>query len=728
MFGHLLKIPLMFTRFNVNAFMTLTGLGGFDQAAAMFFDQRQPGPFMGRLRALATMSKYEPEKVRPMDLSDVIESVDLARSFTKGAITQTGLMIAGMMAGGLGLGGEDEEERKRRRMAEYLNIPYYRDPRRAQNDFRWTDAIFLDDVPLLGTLFSTDAVTEDANGNTVTVPGHSAVVPHWILKQFISPALGVARFFETGDAREIGYGFQEAIAVLPTSVMNLWSEADLTAKLLIDAAKDTEGVNAAEVENQTSQLMINVVGMYEKALIENSFVNSIRQAGDHYDRNPWVIPMTANENTGELDRTQGENLPQSTNAMRTFVRPDGSIGQAYATRTGDDAVAHQYAENNFTAAVLMSLITGQFNVADSSFMRQNMAVKERTVQLTPTSKAEAEALFHQAFMAPGHQTFMTKDEIQRVLKARDEAAGIYWKQESIEAQADAIWESQNGKEFALSVLDDDGKEVIAKEGARAIFTGLQKGTVKFGDPSLANVGISQEMRDEIAKEWLTELVQEGVDLGLPESAAKYRANRLWWGDQENPAAPGLREIIYSNKISVQSEATYKQLNTTYAIGPDGRPWATPFQRMNVMQSLGVPTAHRMTETIPGVTGRDERGNTVDLVRGINTGLASLEPELVIPELVIPDNLLDEVNAKTVTPSRTPYGRRSYGYGRRGYGGYSGGGSSWGPNFQRMDRLPEGTSARADWVPMINTNTPIIRRADVRRERISSERGRLKQWQ
>jgi hypothetical protein len=728
MFGHLLKIPLMFTRFNVNAFMTLTGLGGFDQAAAMFFDRRQPGPFMGRMRALATMSKYEPEKVRPMDLSDVIESVDLARSFTKGAITQTGLMIAGMMAGGLGLGGEDEEERKRRRMAEYLNIPYYRDPRRAQNDFRWTDAIFLDDIPVLNTLFSTDAVTADENGNTVTIPGHSAVVPHWILKQFLSPALGVARFFETGDAREIGYGFQEAIAVLPTSVMNLWSEADLTAKLLIDAAKDTEGVNAAEVENQTSQLMINVVGMYEKALIENSFVNSIRQAGDHYDRNPWVIPMTANENTGELDRTQGENLPQSTNAMRTFVRPDGSIGQAYATRTGDDAVAHQYAENNFTAAVLMSLITGQFNVADSSFMRQNMAVKERTVQLTPTSKAEAEALFHQAFMAPGHQTFMTKDEIQRVLKARDEAAGIYWKQESIEAQADAIWESQNGKEFALSVLDDDGKEVIAKEGARAIFTGLQKGTVKFGDPSLANVGISQEMRDEIAKEWLTELVQEGVDLGLPESAAKYRANRLWWGDQENPAAPGLREIIYSNKISVQSEATYKQLNTTYAIGPDGRPWATPFQRMNVMQSLGVPTAHRMTETIPGVTGRDERGNTVDLVRGINTGLASLEPELVIPELVIPDNLLDEVNAKTVTPSRTPYGRRSYGYGRRGYGGYSGGGSSWGPNFQRMDRLPEGTSARADWVPMINTNTPIIRRADVRRERISSERGRLKQWQ
>lgn len=177
---------------------------------------------------------------------------------------------------------------------------------------------------------------------------------------------------------------------------------------------------------------------------------------------------------------------------------------------------------------------------------------------------------------------------------------------------------------------------------------------------------------------------------------------------------------------MKSEAVYKQLNTTYAIGPDGRPWATPFQRQNVLQSLGVPVAHRMTEIIPGVTARDERGNTVDLVRGINTGMASLEPELVIPEIVPNDKAIEEAAAKTYTPSLTPYGRRGYRYGARG--GYSGGGSSWGPNFQRMDRLPDGTSARADWVPAINTNTPIIRRADVRRERISSERGRLKQWQ
>ena len=722
--GHLIKIPFLFTRFNINAFMTITGLNAFDQAAAMLLDQ-QPNTLGARIRSFSQVGKYDKRDAKTMDLSEVIEGVDLSRAFAKGALTQTGLMIAGFMAGGLGLGGEDEEERKRRLMAQYLNIPYYRDPRQAQNDFRWTDAIFLDSIPYLDTFFMTDVVTEDENGKTVTAPGHSAVVPHWILKQFISPVLGIGRFFETGDAREIGYGFIDAFSVIPQSALNLWGEADMTAKLLTDAAKDTEGVDAAEVEQQTSQLMINVVSIYEKALLESSFVNSMRSAFDKYDRNPWILPKTADENTGQLDRTQGQNLPQQTNAMRPTLTPEGEVISPYAVRTGDDALRHQYAENNFTAAVLMSLFTGQFT--DSSFMRDNMAVKERTVYTEGATKAEAEALFHSAFMAPGHQVFMTKDEIIRKLKERDEQANVRWDQKSIEAQADEIWERENGKEYSLSILDAEGREVITKEGGRAIYSGVKSGLLQFGDAALQGLAISQEMRDEIATEWYQEIIQEGVDNGLPEATAKYRANRIWWGDQENPAAPGLREIIYSNKIPVKAEATYQQLNTTYVVGPDGRPWATPFQRQSVMQSLGIPTASRMTEIIPGVTGRDERGNTVDLVRGINTGMASLEPMLKEPELVPNDKAIEEANAKTYTTSQTPYGRRGYSYGgRTNYGG--GSYSSFGPRFEKMWNLPSGTSARADGIPMINTSNPILRRSNVRRERISSERGRLKQWQ
>ena len=46
----------------------------------------------------------------------------------------------------------------------------------------------------------------------------------------------------------------------------------------------------------------------------------------------------------------------------------------------------------------------------------------------------------------------------------------------------------------------------------------------------------------------------------------------------------------------------------------------------------------------------------------------------------------------------------------------------------MDDLPYGTSARNIGIPMINSSNPYIRRANVNRERVFGERGRLKQWQ
>ena len=72
------------------------------------------------------------------------------------------------------------------------------------------------------------------------------------------------------------------------------------------------------------------------------------------------------------------------------------------------------------------------------------------------------------------------------------------------------------------------------------------------------------------------------------------------------------------------------------------------------------------------------------------------------------------------------GYRSYG----GYGGGGGGGGSYAPNvyFTKMNPLPGSISTYGNATPFINTSNPIIRRADVRRERVWSERGRLKQWQ
>jgi hypothetical protein len=93
-----------------------------------------------------------------------------------------------------------------------------------------------------------------------------------------------------------------------------------------------------------------------------------------------------------------------------------------------------------------------------------------------------------------------------------------------------------------------------------------------------------------------------------------------------------------------------------------------------------------------------------------------------------DDAVEKAQAKTYTPGGNAGGYRSYG--RGGYGGYGGySGSSYGPRFERMWNLPRGnTTPQVDLGGMINTSNPLIRRSNVRRERISSERGRLKQWQ
>jgi hypothetical protein len=710
--GHLLKIPFMFTRFNLNAFMTLTGLNGMDQAAAMFFDQRRTPGVLGRLGAIGKADPYDYEGVPRMDLSNVIESVDLSRAFVRSAVSQTGLMAMGMMAGSLGLGGEDEEARRRRRLAEYMNVPNYLDPREAANDWRWKDAIFLDNISPLDNLFRNET-------------GHSAVVPHWITRQFLSPVLGMQRFFETGNVREIWYGFQDAIAVMPNSVIGLWRDADLTGKLLADAAADLE--NVPEKELQVSQLFINMVGVYEKALIENSFVNSLRSAGDEFDRNPWLVPMTAEENTGELDRLQGSNLPQQTNALVQY-QTDGENPEnrvAFMTRNGVDALFHQYAENNATAAILMSLFTGQLG-GDSSYARKNMAVRQREVSLGETPQAEAEALILANFLSQGGQVKRTKMEILQTLKARDQAAGVWWDQEKLEAEAEQIYAAESGEEYELAILDPEGKELLGQDGAKAVFKSVKDGIIKIGDPSLAGISISQEMRDKIATEWMSELIQEGVDLGLSDEAAMYRADRFWWGDKNDPGTPGLRALIYDKKIPSKNVATYDQLNVTYVLGPDGKPWATPFDRQSVSQALGIPIPHRIVRPTNGTT-LDKRGNVVDLVKGVNTGFAGIVPTQLESDIKPNDQAAEDAKSKTYTPSNKPYNRKPWKRFGSGGGGYGSGGGYYG-NFQRMLPIPDAQAMRTDGIQMINSNTPYVRRASVHRERITSERGRLKQWQ
>jgi hypothetical protein len=722
--GVALKIPFMYSRFNLNQLMTLTGMDWMDQLIAIRLDGKRKNGLMQRMIAKAEGTEYDPTKGEMYDMQDVIDSMNLSRSVARSAISHTALFAAGTMAYSWGLGGEDEEERRRRRLAQYLNVPLQFDPRQMENDFLYSEALFMDSLP-----FGIDTYFQDESGR-------SPIVPHWIVRQFTSPIMGVQRFLETGDPREVYHGFWDAASVIPYSVMNTWDDVMVTSRMLSEAAVEQDGNLAPEVKVATNQLWINLVGVYEKALMESTFVNAIRNGADTYDRNPWAVPKTMEDGSGGIQYQEGtNNKPLPTDSLVQF-QVEGAEGQndqnrmGYRTRTGIDGQMHQYAENNATAALLMSLFTGQLG-GGSTYARKNMVVVQRSVQLPETTQSEAEALIVSRFEGMGGQPIYTLDEVIRSLKFRDESAGVRWNQADIEKQARVIMEAHDGVMGAMSVLDDEGKEVITQSGADSVYRSLRKGGITFKDASLEGISISMEMRDKIAKEWQEELIQEGVELGLSEETAKYRMKRLWLGDFANPEAPGLRELLYSNEIPRNSTQKYDQLNMTYMIGPDGKPWATPFKRATVLQSV-FPAAHRRPDSGPGMSKDQTRGKDVDNVLGINTGLHGLVRALEEPIEFPPDSQMDAALAKTYTPSWmsspykkfAPFARRSFGSSGYGSGGYS----SFGPNFQRMNPLPDAQAVNSDGIAFLNVSNPYIRRSRINTERIFSERGRLKQWQ
>lgn len=735
--GHLIKIPFLFTRFNANALTTMTGMGGADQFFAMFFDQRQ-SPLLGRIKAGMSGREYNSELHDPIDLTDVIEGIDLVRPFLKGAITHTGLMTFAMMAGGLGLSGEDDESKRRRRIAEYLGTPYYYDPRQAQNDFTNADAVFMEFLP--GPL---ESMFRFAPGVDGAAP-RSASTPHWIFRQFLSPVIGIERFFETGDVRQIKWGFADAFSVLPNSVSRLWKEAELTGDMLAESAKHQDEMGTPRNTGNATQFLINVVGVYERALFELSFVNAWRNGADKYDRDPWTLPMKTP--TGEIKYDPNTQAPLQTDTRVQYIDEEtGEIREGYASRGDWSARLHQFAENNFTAAAVLSLTTGQWGT-DSSFWRKNMVPSVQELELPPTTRAEAEAFLLSALdgvtKAPGTLPQFSLEEIDKALKAREQAAGRWWNQDEITAEAKKVFAEKGGELVgAMSLWDKDNKEVLTKAGAEGIYWSLSKGMVKVGDPSLRGVSISKEMRMDIAKDWIRDLVQEGLDLGLDDYAATARMKRLWYGGGfDEPDAVGLEDLIFSDQVPLDSKVKYNQLNTTFTLGPDGRPWATPWGRGNFVQALGIPWPNRAVMSDQGGLTVDSAGNTVDSLVGIDTGLKALERMESSWQIKTPEGLMDEALKKPFAPSK-PFGDKSgsgwqdfgngwknFGSGWKNYGGGGGGGGGGGAYFTKMYGLPQGTTPYGNTIPFINTTNPIIRRAFIRRERVESERGRLKQWQ
>lgn len=711
-FGNIVfAMPLMFSGYGSNFILTATGLRGFDQLAAHALDgRRNPSSFMA---ALNKGAKGEPYDVQLTNMTDVTEGFDILDSFVKMGMTHTQLFIGGLLLQGLGLSGEDEETKRRRRAAQAAGTGMIYDPRALENDFRNAQAIFLDWMP--DALAQYWATVDDA-GNK-----RSPAELHWTVKQFISPLIGMERFFETGDFRQVWWGFQDAASSMPllnsiTLNRGVESAAELTA-----AARDAEASGGPSALPATAGLMTAVVSAYESMLFESSFINALYVGFDEYDRDPYILPLR--DSDGDLQRDvegnvrsnqdqhlSSEGLGGRGKALQTYTDDEGNLQQGYLRPSNATTQSRVMAENRFSYAVVSSLFTGL--AGKGSNFRYSMPVKTRSVDKPKLTREEAEAVVMGSLAAN-----------------EDFAKGL-----NAGGAKDATQQQKEMTAVAMSFLDDYGNEVLTAEGAYAIFKGIAGGSTPIGHESLQGVYIDFDTRVAIQKDWLDRLAEEGVQLGLSEEAAIKRAQNIWYGPYDK-SAPGISEVLWDKRISYSPTQEYQQLNTTYVMGPDGTPWAAGFTRAKLLGAFGLTPLQRSYNAEDTGIDLDSRLNVADKAVGVNTGqrgLRRVDDSWDIPtDAEIGDAIVKAIEGIEI-------GRPSgfSGYGRRGGGG-GGGGYAPRPNIP-YGNLPRWNDMRlrldtlktpyANDMYAIGTENVTIRREETRRQRISSERGRLKPWQ
>ena len=646
-----LKVPLMFSTYASHVFTTLTGTQAPMAALAMHLHRRRN--YLGRYSSAVRQEEMVDEDGY-FDMTAAIESIDLAKGVVQSGLTHTSIFAFALFAGGLGLSGEDEEDKRRRRAAEYNHAGYVYDPSKIQNDFRTADAVFLDGVYLLNNFFKIPG----------SVGERSMAKPNWMVKQFLSPILGIEKFADTGDMRQVMWGFEDAIGAFPLINSASWEKAMLTFNELTQSAKAAETRGTPEDMSDAAYFLVSTVAAFESMLFENSFVNSLYVAMDEYDRDPWKLPQTDGE--GNIVRDE-LGQPQETNALDQFLDADGQPAAGYVNRDWLEAQAHVLTENRASFAMMMSIFSGIAG-RPNDYSRYNMAVKERDIPLQSVGEEEAEGLF-------------------------------------------------------LSIYDEaTDSEVLNENGARAVFDGIWHRSVKMGDPSLDGIYVPRDMRKSIQDKMVAELTEEGVGQGMDIDAASNYAWEVFNGPESNPYATSLRSIVWSQEISMQPKARYQQLNTTYVMGPDGRPWATGVRRGDLFTAMGGALGAPMLSYYQGDVGNldvDSRLNSTDDVYGINTGLRALNRVDESWDIPTDEEISEDIIKAIEDAAKDIQAGASGGYG----GGGGGGGYS-----AKLYTPPQNRAPFAHNMPYLNANSTYTKRTYIRRERFTSQRGRLKQWQ
>lgn len=697
-FGNLvLKLPMLFNGYASNVATTLTGMQGAHDFMAMMLHGRKKG-FIAKMQRAVLDPADAQEVNETFNMDEILEGLDLTRSFIRGGVTHTGLFAAGLLAGGLGLGGEDEEARKRRLLSEQQGVGVLYDPRDIANDYRNAGAVWVDRIPLLNNFFEVEGT------------GRSPMMPHWILKQFISPVIGMARFFETGNPREIKWGFLDAINSFPLVNTMLVQDAIETGDQLL---QKSEAAAAGGDFSTSTSLLISVAATYERMLFENAFINEMLYVGlDEYDRDSFVIPLT--DSDGDIQRDVRGNAREQNLGMEEYIDENGQRKMRYVDRSRISADIATLTEKRGTMAAVASLFTGG---TGSDYWRYNMPPKTREIILENLSEDEAAALMLAVVISQGGQKDFAPNE---VLKALD------WNTNLAEQFAASSRAAYIGPLDKLMTSD-----LVKNEQARAVIDGLISKTISVDDLATAGISIDGPTREALQHRFYNEFVEEGMMLGLDKQQAGYRANRLMYGQTGVVDSVGVNDFLWSKQISFNNVLTYNQLNTRYVVGPDGFPKATG----QMTQTFGALAGmYHGAKGLRGYEGMklDGRGNIQDIAARVNTGLRALErvdESMYIPTDVEIGKSIEEAIKEAMKGDTTEYRKAGGGFGYGGYrrrgGGGGGGGSSY---FTRMNPLMGGMVPYVNDLPNINMSNPIIRRGSIRRERVWSERGRLKQWQ
>lgn len=737
--GTLLKLQGMYATYNMNVLTTMTGMQGYTSMLGVFLEgQKKPGSLMRLWWKARNGEAITDEDYETFDMSSTIDGIDIANAFIRGGVTQTGLFMLGMAGGGM-LSGEDEEAKRRRKLAQAQHAHLIMDPRRLETDFRNKDVLFMDWLPPQLSAFFRVQGDDGSQGS------RAAVQMSWLVKPFLSPVLGMERFFMTGDFDYVVHGFSDAVSSLPLFNKGKWDDAVRTAKELEALAAD-EQANATPTSTKNAMfLLTSAVGVFESMLMENMFVNSLYAGFDQYDRDPTRLVLR--DSDGTIQRTIENDARPNNLATTDYVGEDGKVGTGYLKRSPLEASIAAYTENNFTAAAVMSLFTN-----DKAFMRQDMPVRIRTIDLPELNKDEAKVAVILATLNSQKsqgtlERRLSLDEVTKLLKAKVLERKDWNAYNNLDALAKRFYLSAaNPVSDPMTMLGKDGRETLTESGHAALFKGLMNGTITLDDPEMRGIAIDVETRKEIEKGFFQDMTREGVDMGMTLSQAQSRAKRLMMGPMDNPEVLGFRDILWDKRIPWVADAKYKQLNTTYVTGPDGFPWATGYKRGGAPGMGGFwqlfGGVKKPTIGVSDSITQDGRMNSVDQVRGIDTGQRGLVPfnqtELIPTDWEQTQKIIEAIKAdgSDASSSYVPNSNGGNGggrYGGRFYRGGGGGGYSskgYSPTiyWSRQPTLPRGTNVYGNFAKNLFWNNANIRRTTIRRERYQASRGRLNQWQ